>query len=83
MADQDVIGKINEALAEEFELDIEIMVPDASIYETLALDSLDTVDMVVVLEQEFGIKIREEDAIKNIRTLGEIHSFVLAKLADG
>ena len=81
MSEQEIIERINTALAEEFELDPADMDGDANIYEDLGLDSLDTVDMVIVLEGEFGIKIREEEEIRKIRTLGDIHRFVAAKKA--
>ena len=79
MTDQEIIDLINSSLAEEFELDPADMAPDANIYEDLGLDSLDTVDMVVVLEGAFQFKIREEDGIREIRTLGDIHRFVIDK----
>ncbi len=81
MSNDKIIAKINAALVEEFELDPEMMRPEVSIYEDLGLDSLDTVDMVIVLEGAFGFKIREEQRIKEIRTLGDIHAFVMDKLA--
>ena len=79
MTDQEIIDLINTSLMEEFELEAEKMTPETHIYEDLGLDSLDTVDMVVVLENAFKFKIREEDAIRDIRTLGDIHNFVIAK----
>ncbi len=79
MTDQEIIERINASLAEEFELDRADMVPEATIYEDLGLDSLDTVDMVIVLEAAFKFKIREETAIREIRTLGDIHNFVIGK----
>ncbi len=81
MNKQKIIQTINDALVEEFELDPADMQPELSIYQDLGLDSLDTVDMVIVLEGAFKFKIREEAAIKQIRTLGDIHTFVLEKLA--
>jgi acyl carrier protein len=45
----------------------------------MGLDSLDVVDLVIVLETAFGMKIREEEAIRKIRTLGDIHTFVIDK----
>ena len=53
--------------------------PEALILDDLELDSLDIVDMVVVLENAFQFKIREEEALREIRTLGDIHNFVLTK----
>lgn len=82
MTEQEVIELIDSSLAEEFELDREEMTPDANIYEDLGLDSLDTVDMVIVLEGAFNFKIREEESVRAIRTLGDIHNFVLAKIAE-
>jgi acyl carrier protein len=79
VTDNEIIRLIDTSLAEEFELDEVSMTPDAHIYEDLGLDSLDMVDMVVVLEKAFHFKIREEEAIREIRTLGEIHQFVLSK----
>lgn len=80
MTEQEVIELIDSSLAEEFELDRADMTADAHLYEDLGLDSLDTVDMVIVLEGAFDFKIREEEAIRAIRTLGDIHRFVLGKI---
>ncbi|PLY02793.1 MAG: acyl carrier protein [Desulfuromonas sp.] len=82
MTEQEVIELIDSSLAEEFELDRADMTPDANIYEDLGLDSLDTVDMVIVLEGAFDFKIREEESIRAIRTLGDIHNFVLQKVEE-
>ena len=79
MTDQQIIDLINTALEEEFELEAEDMQPEALLFEDLELDSLDIVDLVVVLERAFQFKIREEDSIQDIRTLGDIHRFVINK----
>ena len=79
MTDQNIVKRADAALAEEFELDVEAMRPEALFREDLGLDSLDVVDMVVVLEQEFGIKIGKDPAIAAIRTVGDMHAYILAK----
>ena len=79
MTDQEIIELINTSLAEEFELNMKDMVPEAILFKDLGLDSLDVVDMVIVLEKAFNFKIREEEAIRKIRTLGDIHNFVTNK----
>lgn len=79
MNDQQIIEKINSSLAEEFEFDLGEMTPETTLFEDMGLDSLDVVDLVIVLESAFGMKIREEEAIRKIRTLGDIHDFVIAK----
>jgi len=80
MTDQEAIDLINHSLAEEFELDIARMLPEAHLHDDLGLDSLDRVDMVIVLQNAFKIKIREEETIRGIQTLGEIHTYVLTKI---
>lgn len=83
MTDNEAITLINQSLINEFELDPGAMLPEAEIFADLGLDSLDIVDMVVVLEGAFGIKIRDEEGLKEIRTLGDIHDFVLARRPGG
>ena len=82
MTDQQIIDLINTSLEEEFELEEDDMKPEALLFEDLELDSLDIVDLVVVLEKAFQFKIREEDSIREIRTLGDIHRFVINKKKD-
>jgi acyl carrier protein len=79
MTDQEIIDLINLTLVEEFELNMADMKPEALIFDDLELDSLDIVDMVVVLENAFQFKIREEESIKKIRSLDDIHKFVINK----
>ena len=79
MTEVEIIERINTSLAEEFEINREVLKPEALILDDLELDSLDIVDMVVVLENAFQFKIREEEALREIRTLGDIHNFVLNK----
>jgi acyl carrier protein len=79
MTDAEIIARIDQVLAEEFELEAEQMQPEAEIFADLGLDSLDIVDMVVVLENAMGVKIRDEKALREIRTLGDIHDFVIAR----
>jgi acyl carrier protein len=82
MTDEEIVALINRTVAAEFEIDEKIMSPQAHLFEDLELDSLDIVDLVVVLEQAFTFKIREEQSIRGIRTLGDIHRFVIGKKAE-
>jgi acyl carrier protein len=79
MTNDEIIRTINRVLMKEFELDADKMVPEAHLFDTLELDSLDMVDMVIVLENAFKFKITEEKEIREIRTLGDIHNFVIKK----
>jgi acyl carrier protein len=79
MSEEALREKVVEVLAEEFELDPAEMGPEATLYDDLGLDSLDAVDMVVVLEKTFGMKLTDEDALRAIRTMEDLFQF-LAKL---
>ncbi|MBQ4520712.1 MAG: acyl carrier protein [Bacteroidaceae bacterium] len=75
MEKNELIEKINEVLAEEFEIEVEDITPDANIKETLQLDSLSLVDMVALIESEFGVKIKSSELI-NIQTFAALYDFV-------
>ena len=77
MDKQEIINKINQVFAESFEIEKNKLLPQANIFEDLGLDSLDVVDLVVALQQKFGIKIRADQRIRDIRTLEDIYKFVL------
>lgn len=78
MTNEEIIAKINETLAEEFEVDINIIKPDAPLMETLELDSLDLVDVVVLVEQNFGFNVTGEDFAK-IRTFQDFYDLVIER----
>ena len=61
MTNNEIIEKIHEVLIEEFEVDAEKLVPEANLKDTLGLDSLDYIDLVVVIENNFGFKVKPED----------------------
>ncbi len=63
MTEQEIIAKINEVLADEFETDIEIITPDAPLMQTLELDSLDLVDVVVLIDSNFGVTLTGPDFV--------------------
>jgi acyl carrier protein len=79
VTNREIIERINQSIAEEFEIDPDEMKPEKTLFQDLGLDSLDIVDLVIVLETAFRFKIREEEGIRKIRTLGDIHAFVLQK----
>ncbi|MDR2465919.1 MAG: phosphopantetheine-binding protein [Prevotellaceae bacterium] len=75
----ELISKANEALAEEFEIEIAEIAPDANIKETLDLDSLGLVDMVALIEGLFGVKIQAQEIV-TIVTFDDLYDFVHARL---
>lgn len=79
MTDAEAIGIINDSMVKEFELDPEMMTPEAHLVKDLEMDSLDFVDLVVVLQEAFGIKLRNDSSVREIYTLGDLHDLVLQK----
>lgn len=79
MTKEDVLGRINDVLADEFEIDRAKLVPEARLFEDLDLDSIDAVDLIVRLQQQTSLKVKAED-FKAIRTLGDVAD-VIVKLA--
>lgn len=79
MTDAEAIGIINDSMVKEFELDPEMMTPEAHLVKDLEMDSLDFVDLVVVLQEAFGIKLRNDSNVREINTLGDLHDLVLQK----
>lgn len=79
MATNELIEKINSTLAEEFEIDIDLIQPDAPLMQTLELDSLDLVDMVVLIEQNFGFTIKAQD-FAGIVTFQDFYDFIAARV---
>ena len=79
MTDAEIINIINDSIVEEFEFDPDIMTPDAHLVNDLGMDSLDFVDLVVVLQNAFGVKLRDEPKVRQINTLGDLHDLVLDK----
>ncbi|WP_298067768.1 phosphopantetheine-binding protein [uncultured Mailhella sp.] len=81
MTYETIVHTVNTAFAEEFEVAPEKLLPEAHIKNDLGLDSLDIVDMIIVLEQAFNFKLQDRSAVANITTLGELYDFI-SKLQD-
>lgn len=77
----DIPGQVSRILVDLFELERESVTPAARLREDLKLDSLDGVDLVVALEKHFNCLV-DEEAVKKLRTVGEIQAYVAARLAS-
>lgn len=75
-----IIEKINDFLIDEFEVEQDDIAPDANLKETLELDSLDFVDLVVAVESNFGVKLVGEDFV-NVVTLQDFYNLIENKLS--
>lgn len=76
-----IIEKINGFLVEEFEVEPGAIAPEANLRETLELDSLDYIDLVVVIESNFGFKVKPEDFI-SIVTFQDFYDYVTNRIAE-
>ena len=73
---KDIISKTNEVFVQEFEMKPEQLVSEAQIFAELGLDSLDTVDLIVAIQKKFGVKIRGDERVRDIRTLNDLYDFI-------
>ena len=71
----DIIAKSNAFLVEEFEVDEGKITPDAPFHDTLDLDSLDYVDLVVIVDEHFGMKMTSDD-FKKINTFQNFYDTI-------
>ncbi len=67
--------KVREIIADRLKLDVEQVQPGSRFIEDLGADSLDIVEMIMQMEEDFGITIPDEDAEK-IKTVGDAISYI-------
>lgn len=67
--------KVKAILIDQLDVDEDKVTMDASIFDDLGADSLDVVDLVMSLEEAFGIEI-PDDQVENIKTVGDIVKYV-------
>lgn len=74
-----IISKVNEFLEDEFEVENEDITPDANLKDTLELDSLDYVDLVVSVESNFSVKLDADDFF-DVVTLQDFYDLIDRKV---
>lgn len=80
MKKEEIIEKINGFLVDEFEVDASKINPEANLKEVLELDSLDYIDLVVVIESNFSFKVKPED-FAGIATFQDFYDYILSRVA--
>ena len=78
MTKSELIETVNGFLIDEFEVESDAIIAESNLQEALDLDSLDYVDLVVVIESNFGVKLTGED-FKTIITLQDFYDFLCEK----
>ena len=81
METAEIIDKINHFMVDEFEVEPGTITPQANLRETLQLDSLDYIDLVVVIESNFGFKVKAED-FTGIVTFQDFYNYVSTKVSE-
>ncbi len=74
-------GKVKEIISKELEVAIDKLAPEAKFIEDLGADSLDIVELVMALEEEFGLEIPDEDADK-LKTVGDALNYLKSHSAN-
>jgi acyl carrier protein len=75
MTDEQILEKLQAILFEAFEIDPGRVKPDTHLFDELDLDSIDTVDLAIKLQEMTGKRIRPEN-FKTVRTVGDVVSSV-------
>lgn len=75
----EIENKVRDFLIEDLEVDEEKIFPDARLKEDVGIDSLDFVDIVVIVEKNFGFKIKPEEMV-GVKTLSDFYSYIEKKV---
>lgn len=75
MAKEEIFGKLKELVVDQLGVEEDEVTMEASMQDDLGADSLDLVDLVMSVEEEFGVKVADED-LENIKTVGDIVNYI-------
>lgn len=79
MTRQEIEQKTNKFIVEDIEIEPELIKPEARLKEDLNIDSLDFVDIVVLVEKNFGFKLKAEE-MSHVKTLSAFYDYIEQKL---
>ncbi len=71
-------ARVHSIVTDQLGVDKSSLTPEANLLDDLGADSLDVVELVMALEEEFSIEVPDDD-VENIRTIGDVISYVGAK----
>ena len=75
MAKEEIFDKLKELFVDQLGVEEDEVTMEASMQDDLGADSLDLVDLVMSVEEEFGVKVADED-LENIKTVGDIVNYI-------
>jgi len=79
MERKEIEEKVKEFLIDDLEIEEEKIAPDALLKEDMGIDSLDFVDIVVIVEKKFGFKIKPEE-MADVKTMSQFCDYIQSKL---
>ena len=79
MQDEVIKSRIDQLLIDEIELDKDQLHPEADLKKDLGIDSLDFVDLFVIVENNFGFKMKAEE-MSEIRTLQDFYDYIIKRV---
>lgn len=82
MTREKLIASIHQIFIDQFELEPAELTPEKHLFTDLGLDSLDIVDLITGLQRQFGISLRDNQDVLEIRTLQDVYDLCEKLLAD-
>ena len=79
MKKEEVMARLKEIITDRLDVEEDQIVPEATFVEDLGADSLDIVELIMGIEEEFDIEIPDEDAEK-LTSVGEAMNYTLSKI---
>jgi acyl carrier protein len=80
MGGESLQARLYSVVANQLGVESEDLVPEAHILDDLGADSLDVVELVMALEEEFDIEVPDQD-VEGIRTVGDVETYVVARVS--
>jgi len=79
MQNEEIISRINQLLVDEIEIEEDKISPTADLKKDLEIDSLDFVDLFVIIERNFGVKMKAEE-MADIKTLQDFYDYIIKRV---
>ncbi|MCX6281269.1 MAG: phosphopantetheine-binding protein [Bacteroidetes bacterium] len=81
MQNDEIISKINQLLVDEIEIEEDKISPAADLKKDLEIDSLDFVDLFVIIERNFGVKMKAEE-MTEIKSLQDFYDYIIKRVGS-
>ena len=74
-----VEARVAAIVGDQLGVDVDKLTPESSLLDDLGADSLDVVELIMALEEEFGLKVPDDD-VENIRSVGDVVQYLVARV---